>query len=286
MLEGVNQAIDIAEAQFKGLVLWQTEAPFSVGADLNSMLPAFMSGDWASIEAMIQRFQETSMRLRYSQIPVIAAVQGYAFGGGCEFTMHADRVVATLASYVGLVEVGVGLLPAGGGTKEFALRAAQESKGDLFASLKDYYLNIVMANVAKSAEEAVHLGIWRKSDIIVFNAYELLYVAKQQALALAEAGYRAPMKVRGFPVAGRAGAASFKGQLLNMREGGFISAYDYELSALIADILCGGDVDAGTLVDEQWLLELERRGFMQLLKNSKTQERIAYMLQNNQPLRN
>lgn len=286
VIEGVHKAIDLAEAGFKGLVIWQTEEPFSVGADLSSMLPAFMAGDWASIDASVKKFQDTSMRLRYSHIPVVAATQGYVFGGGCEFTMHSDRVVAHLESYVGLVEVGVGLLPGGGGTKEFAFRAAQESRGDLFAALKDYYLNIAMANVAKSAEEAVELGIWRKSDIIVFNQYELLHVAKQQALALAEAGYRPPLKTRSIPVAGRAGAASIKGQLVNMREGGFISAYDYEISALIADVITGGDVDAGTLVDEQWLLDLERAGFMRLLKNEKTQERIAYMLQNNKPLRN
>jgi 3-hydroxyacyl-CoA dehydrogenase len=285
VLEGVNKAIDLAEARFKGLVIWQTEEPFSVGADLSSMLPAFMAGDWDSIEKMVADFQNTSMRIRYSQIPVVAATQGYVFGGGCEFTMHADRVVAHLESYVGLVEVGVGLLPGGGGTKEFALRAAQEARGDLFAALKDYYLNIAMANVAKSAEEARQLGFW-KDAIIVFNQYELLHVAKQQVIALAESGYRPPLKVKGFPVAGRTGAASIRGQLLNMKEGGFISEYDYFLSGLIADVITGGDVEAGTLVDEQWILDLERKGFMTLLKNEKTQERIAYMLQNNKPLRN
>ena len=286
VLEGLNKSLDIAEERFKAVVVWSPDEPFSVGADLSSMLPAFMAGDWASIENMIEQFQKGSMRLRYSQVPTVAATRGYAFGGGCELAMHCDRVVAHLESYIGLVEVGVGLLPGGGGTKEFALRAAQEARGDVFAALKDRYMAIATANVAKSAEEAKEIGFLRSSDVIVFNQYELLHVAKQQALALAESGYRAPMKPKGFPVAGRSGAASIKGQLTNMFHGGFISAHDYHIGALIADVITGGDVEAGTLVDEDWILKLERAGFMSLLKNEKTQERIAYMLQNNKPLRN
>jgi 3-hydroxyacyl-CoA dehydrogenase len=286
VLEGFNKAIAIAEAQFKGVVVWSPDDVFSVGADLSSMLPAFMAGDWASIESMIEQFQAASLRLRYCQVPTVAATRGYVFGGGCELMMHCDKVVSHLESYIGLVEVGVGLLPGGGGCKEFALRAAQEAKGDLFASLKDRYLAIAMANVAKSAEEGKEIGFLRQSDVIVFNQYELLHVAKQQALALAESGYRAPLKPKGFPVAGRAGAASIKGQLVNMLEGGFISKHDFHIGSLIADVVTGGDVEAGTLVDEEWILKLERKGFMSLLKNEKTQERIAYMLQNNKPLRN
>ncbi|PHV11460.1 3-hydroxyacyl-CoA dehydrogenase/enoyl-CoA hydratase family protein [Chitinimonas sp. BJB300] len=286
VLEGINKSLDLAEAQFKSVVIWHPEEPFSVGADLSSMLPAFMAGDWDSIEKMLSDFQAMTMRLRYSQVPVVSATRGYVFGGGCEVCLHSDRVVAHLESYVGLVEVGVGLLPGAGGTKEFALRAANEARGDVFAALKDRYMTIATANVAKSAEEAKELGFFRESDVIVFNQYELLFVAKQQAIALAESGYRAPLKVKGFPVAGRSGAASIKGQLTNMMEGGFISKHDYHIGALIADIITGGDVEAGTLVDEQWILDLERKGFLSLLKNEKTQERIAYMLQNNKPLRN
>ncbi|BAK77430.1 3-hydroxyacyl-CoA dehydrogenase, NAD-binding [Pseudogulbenkiania sp. NH8B] len=286
VLEGLNRAIDIAEARFKGLVLWQTEEPFSAGADLQSMLPAFMMGDWDSIDGIVNRFQATSMRLRYSQIPTIAATQGYAFGGGCEFVMHCDRVVAALESYIGLVEVGVGLLPGGGGCKEFALRASQEARGDVLAALKDYFMAIATAKVATSALEAQEIGFLRKSDCVVFNAYELLYVAKQQALALAEAGYRPPLKIKRFAVAGRSGAASIKGQLVNMLEGHFISEHDFTIAALIADVMTGGDLEAGTEVDEQWILDLERKAFMQLLKNSKTQDRIANMLTTGKPLRN
>ncbi|MDN0073571.1 3-hydroxyacyl-CoA dehydrogenase/enoyl-CoA hydratase family protein [Crenobacter sp. SG2303] len=286
VLEGLNKAIDIAEERFKGLVIWQTEEPFSVGADLSSMMPAFMMGDWDSIENMIRRFQATSMRLRYSQIPTVAATQGYVFGGGCEFAMHVDRVVGALESYVGLVEVGVGLLPGGGGCKEFALRASQEQKGDLLAALKDYFMAIATAKVATSAVEAQEIGYFRKTDVVVFNAYELLYVAKQQALAMAESGYRPPLKVKSFPVAGRTGAASIKGQLVNMLEGHFISQHDFFIAGLIADVMTGGDVEAGTEVNEQWILDLERKAFMTLLQNSKTQDRIANMLTTGKPLRN
>lgn len=286
VLAGLNTALDIAEERFKALVIWQTEEPFSVGADLSSMMPAFMMGDWAAIEETIRRFQATSMRLRYSQIPTVAATQGYVFGGGCEFAMHCDRVVAALESYVGLVEVGVGLLPGGGGCKEFALRASQEAKGDVLAALKDYFMAIATAKVGTSAIEAQEIGYLRKTDVVVFNAYELLYVAKQQALAMAESGYRPPLKVKGFPVAGRSGAASIKGQLVNMLEGHFISQHDFTIASLIADVMTGGDVEQGTLVDEQWILDLERKGFMQLLKNSKTQDRIANMLTTGKPLRN
>ncbi len=286
VLEGLNHAIGLAEERFRALVIWQTEAPFSVGANLESLRPALAKGDWKTIDGVIALFQTTSQRLRYSEIPTVAATEGYAFGGGCEFAMHCDRVVAALESYVGLVEAGVGLLPAGGGCKEFALRAARESKGDLFAALKDYYMMIATARVAGSGLEAQELGFLRASDVVVFNAYELLHVARQQALALADSGYRPPLPGRRIPVAGRTGAASIKGQLVNMLEGHFISEYDFEIGSRIADVVTGGDVEAGTEVDEQWLLELERRHFLALLKNAKTQERIAHTLATGKPLRN
>ncbi|HEV2442369.1 MAG TPA: 3-hydroxyacyl-CoA dehydrogenase/enoyl-CoA hydratase family protein, partial [Steroidobacteraceae bacterium] len=243
VLEGLNRAIDIAEERFKGLVLWQTEAPFSVGANLESLRPALEAGNWQSIEGVISLFQKTSMHLRYSRIPTVAATQGYVFGGGCEFVMHCDRVVAALESYVGLVEAGVGLLPGGGGCKELAMRAARESKGDLFASLKDYYMMVATAKVAGSGIEAQELGILRPSDVVVFNPAELLHVAGRQALALSDAGYRPPLPGRRFPVAGRSGAASIKGQLVNMLEGHFISEYDFEIGSRIAEVMTGGDVE-------------------------------------------
>jgi 3-hydroxyacyl-CoA dehydrogenase len=286
VLEGLNRAIDIAEERFKGLVVWQPDAPFSVGANLESLRPQLEAGDWRSIESVISLFQKTSMRLRYSRIPTVAATQGHVFGGGCEFVMHCDRVVAALESYVGLVEAGVGLLPAGGGCKELALRAARESKGDLLASLEDYYMMIATAKVAGSGIEARELGLLRPSDVVVFNPAELLHVAKQQALALEDAGYRPPLPKGRFPVAGRSGAASIKARLVNMLEGHSISEYDFEIGSRIAEVMTGGDVEPGTEVDEAWLLGLERRHFLALLRNAKTQERIAHTLATGKPLRN
>ena len=287
VLQGMNEAITQAEEEnYRGIVLWQPDGPFSVGADLSSMGPAFMTGDWGSIEQVVALFQKTSMRIRYSKLPVVAAVQGYAFGGGCEFLLHADRVVASLESYIGLVEVGVGLLPAGGGCKEFALRAARQSQGDLLAALRSYYMMIAQAKVATSAKQAQKMGYLRDSDIVIFNPDELLYVAKAQVVALSEVGYRPPFKVKSFPVAGRDAAATIRGQLINLQEGGFISKYDRFIAEMIADIMTGGDVEPGVLVDEAWILHLERQGFMKLLKKGNTQERILYMLENNKPLRN
>ncbi|KAF0815456.1 putative 3-hydroxyacyl-CoA dehydrogenase [Andreprevotia sp. IGB-42] len=287
VLAGVQQAIRIAEERYQGLVIWHPEAPFSVGADLASMGPAFMTGDFGAIETMVAEFQNTSMAIKYAKVPVVGAAQGYAFGGGCEFLMHCARVVAAVETYIGLVEVGVGLLPAGGGCKEFALRASREAKGgDILAVLKDYYMAMAMAKVGTSAEEGQQIGYLKDSDVVLFNTNELLFVAQAQVRALAATGYRAPVKPKTFPVAGRTGAATIKGQLINMLEGGFISKYDYHIGVQIAEVVTGGDVDAGTLVNEEWILRLERERFMGLLKKGKTQERIMYMLENNKPLRN
>ncbi len=285
VLEGLNKAIDIAEARFDALVLWAPDAPFSVGADLKSMMPEFATGNFAAIEQIVKLFQDTAMRLRYSQIPTVAAVQGFAFGGGCEFVMHSNKVVAALESYIGLVEVGVGLIPAGGGSKDFALRAARASQGDLLAALKDRYMNLAMAKVATSALEAKETGHLTEDAVVVFNAYELLYVALSEARAMADAGFR-PEVPQTFKVAGRPGAASIKGQLVNMKEGGFISEYDFFLGSQIAWVVTGGDVDENTLVDEQWILDLERKVFVDLLKQEKTLERIENMLATGKPLRN
>ncbi len=285
VLEGINQALDVAEERFKALVIWAPDAPFSVGADLKSMMPVFAAGDMGAIEAMVKLFQDTSMRLRYSQIPTVSAVQGYAFGGGCEFILHSNKVVAALESYIGLVEVGVGLIPAGGGSKEFALKAARASQGDLLAALKDRYMNLAMAQVATSALEAKELGYLNEDAVVVFNTYELLYVALSEARALADSGWR-PEIPQSFPVAGRTGAASIKGQLVNMQAGGFISEYDMYLGSQIAWVMSGGDVDAGTVVDEQWVLDLERKVFVSLLQQEKTLERIENMMSTGKPLRN
>lgn len=285
VLDGVNQALDLAEKEYRALVIWAEDAPFSVGADLKSMMPEFATGNFDAIEQIVKEFQNTSMRLRYSQVPTVSAAQGFAFGGGCEFLMHSNKVVAALESYIGLVEVGVGLIPGGGGCKEFALRAAKASQGDLLAALKDRYMNIAMAKVATSALEAKETGHLTDDAVVVFNAYEILYVALNEARTLANSGFR-PELPKTFKVAGRPGAASIKGQLVNMKEGGFISEYDFYIGSQIAWVMTGGDVDEGTVVDEQWILDLERKVFVSLLKEEKTLERIENMLSTGKPLRN
>jgi 3-hydroxyacyl-CoA dehydrogenase len=191
-------------------------------------------------------------------------------------------------SYGGLVEAGVGLLPAGGGLKELAVRASQAAGpgGDVFAQLKPAFEAVAMAKVSASAMEAKELGLLRANDVIAFHAHELLHVARQQALALAESGYRPPLPSRRIQVAGDVGIATFRMMLVNMLEGRFISPHDGEIATRIATVLCGGEIDRGALVDEEWLLRLEREHFVALAQMPKTQERIAHMLQTGKPLRN
>ena len=287
---GIKQAIEEAEKNYKGLVIWHADAAeggaFSAGADLQSMLPLFMSGGVKAIEPEVVKLQQAHQALKYANVPVVAAVAGLALGGGCELLLHAAKRVASIESYIGLVEVGVGLIPAGGGLKEAAARAANDARGnDILQFLKNYYMNAATAAVSRSALEAQTMGYLKSDDVIVFNAYELLHIAKTQARAMFDAGYRAPRKAL-VPLTGKYGLATIGAQLINMRDGGFISAHDYKLGLMIAEVVTGGEVEQGSLVDEQWLLDHERKAFMELLNNPKTQERIMGMMQTGKPVRN
>jgi 3-hydroxyacyl-CoA dehydrogenase len=228
--------------------------------------------------------------MKYAQVPVVAAMSGMALGGGCELALHATKRVAHLESYIGLVEIGVGLVPGAGGLKEGALRGAlsaqQAGQADVFPFVRQWFTNVAMANVSKSALEAQRMGYLAQHDTIVFNVHELLWTAIGEAYCLHATGYRPPLTPQRFPVAGRAGIANIKGQLVNMRDGGFISAHDYFVASLIAEVMCGGDVEPGSIVDEQWLLDLERKAFMQLINHPKSQERMMGMMQSGKPVRN
>ena len=259
VLDGIQHAIGVAEEKLKAVVIWQTGEPFSAGADLKGALGLLKEGKFDDFEHMVANFQRTSMRIKHSLVPVVSAVRGLALGGGCEFQMHSARTVAALESYIGLVEAGVGLLPAGGGLHELAVRAAHSNPSDPFEALKKVFETVAMAKVSPSAMEAKNMGLLRDSDVVVFNAYELLYVAKQVANALAESGYRPPLYQRAIPVAGDVGTATFKASLANLQAGYFASPHDVEIATRIADTLCGGVIERGSTVDEEWLLALERK---------------------------
>ncbi|HUA80701.1 MAG TPA: 3-hydroxyacyl-CoA dehydrogenase/enoyl-CoA hydratase family protein [Dyella sp.] len=286
VLDGIQHAIGIAEEKLKAVVIWQTSEPFSAGADLKGALGLLQAGKIKDFQAMVANFQRTSMRIKHALVPVVAAVRGLALGGGCEFQMHSARTVAALESYIGLVEAGVGLLPAGGGLHELAVRAAQTNPADPFEALKKVFETVAMAKVSGSALEAKQLGLLRESDVVVFNAYELLYVAKQVASSLAESGWRAPLYARSIPVAGDVGTATFKASLANLQAGYFASEHDVAIATRIADTLCGGAIERGSLVDEEWLLQLERKHFVELAQTEKTQARIAHTMTTGKPLRN
>jgi len=288
VLEGVQQAIDYAERNLKAVVIWQeSDKAFSAGADLKGMVGFVQSGQMNRLESMIASFQQTSQRIKYALVPVVAAVRGLALGGGCEFQMHCARTVAALESYIGLVEAGVGLLPAGGGLKEIAVRASQRATdGDVFPEIKRMFEVVAQAKTSGSALEAKQLGLLRPDDVVVFNPFELLHVAKKVALAMAESGYRPPLPANAVGVAGDVGLATLKMALVNLLEGRFISEHDDVIATRIGDVLCGGPVERASQVDEAWLLELERRHFFELAQMPKTQERIAHTLATGKPLRN
>ncbi|HYD77501.1 3-hydroxyacyl-CoA dehydrogenase/enoyl-CoA hydratase family protein [Ramlibacter sp.] len=287
--EGLQLAIETAEKSYQGLVIWSGDEPFSAGADLESTLPAFLAVGVSAIEDAEGFMQQTMLRLRYAGVPVISAIRGLALGGGCELGLYSARRVAAMESYIGLVEVGVGLVPGAGGLAYIARRAAeaqaQSTHKDLLPFLTEGFTAAAMAKVGTSAIESRKIGYLLDSDIIVPNKDELLYVAIQEAKAMFNAGWRAPLK-RLFPVAGRSGKATIQGQLVNMRDGGFISQHDFRIASLIANVVTGGDVDAGTLVSEEYLMTLERQAFCELVQHPKTQERILGMLSTGKPVRN
>lgn len=287
VIDGLHEALRRAAEDFMGLVIWQPDGPFSAGADLKAVQRWTENGDWDAIETLIADFQRVNLALRYAATPSVAAVRGLALGGGLEVAMHCTRVVAALESRVGLVEAGVGLLPAAGGLATTAFRTHDQTQaGDPGPLVEKRFRQVAMGRVSGSALEAVEMGYFTTADPVVLNEHELLHAAHAQVRALDASGYRPPLPGRRIPARGDVGIATLKMLLANMHEGRFISDHDREIAGRIAEVLCGGQVDRDTLVDEEWLHRLEREHFMALVRMKPTRERIEHMLKTGKPLRN
>lgn len=289
IIQGVNTAIEIAEKDFKGLVIANEGQNFSAGANLAMIFMFATEQEFDEIDMAVRAFQNMNMRVRYSSIPVVVSPHALSLGGGCEMTLHADKVVASAETYIGLVEFGVGLIPGGGGSKEMTLRASDEYRdGNLDEqTLKEYYLNIAMAKVSTSGHEAFDFRILKTGrDEIVVNPGRVITEAKRAVLELSHDGYTMPSQRRDIKVLGRGALGMFFAGAQAMVSGNFISPHDELISQKLGYVMCGGDLSANTLVSEQYLLDLEREAFLSLCGERKTLERIQSILTSGKPLRN
>ena len=289
VLNGLNRAIDIAEKDFDGLVVANQGKNFSVGANIGMIFMMAVEQEYDELNAAVKYFQDSVMRLRYSSIPTIVCPQAMTLGGGCEMTLHADKVVAAAESYIGLVEFGVGVIPGGGGSKEMALRAADTfEKNDVELNrLQEYFLAIGMAKVSTSAYEAYDTGILKHGkDIVVVNKKRQIAIAKQQARMMADLGYTQPVKRTDVKVLGKQAMGMFLVGTDSMEAGKYISEHDKKIANKLAYVMAGGDLSEPTKVSEQYLLDLEREAFLSLCTERKTLERIQHMLKTGKPLRN
>lgn len=288
VFDGLKKAVEIAEKDYNGLVIGHHGADFTLGANLGLVFMYALEQEYDEIDFMVRQFQNAVMRIRYSSIPVVVCPQGRTLGGGCEMTMHADMVQAAAETYIGLVEVGVGLIPAGGGTKEFTKRVSDSlEEGDVeLNALQNAFMNIATAKVALSAEEAREMGVLRKNDRVSVNKDRQLKDAKTAVLELAEMGYTMPTQAKNIKVQGRTGLALFTAGIYGMRMGNFISDHDQKIALKIANVMCGGDLTSPQEVSEQYLLDLEREAFVSLTGEKKTLERIQSILTGGKPLRN
>jgi len=289
VLAGINKGIDLAEKNYQGLVVGNQAANFSVGANIGMIFMMAVEQEYDELNYAIKYFQETMMRMRYSAIPTISAPHGMALGGGCELSLHADKIVAAAETYMGLVEFGVGVIPGGGGSKEMALRASDSfKKGDVELNvLQENFLTIGMAKVSTSAYEAYDLGLFQKGkDVVVVNKNRQLAVAKQHAILIAESGYTQPIKRNDVKVLGKQALGMFLVGTDAMNHSKYISEHDQKIANKLAYVMAGGDLSEPTLVNEQYLLDLEREAFLSLCTERKTLERIQHMLKTGKPLRN
>ncbi|MBB5647340.1 3-hydroxyacyl-CoA dehydrogenase [Pedobacter cryoconitis] len=288
-LQAINKAIDLAEKDYRGIVIGNDGANFSAGANVGMIFMMAVEQDWDELNMAIRAFQNTSMRIRYSSIPVVVAPHNLTLGGGCEFSLHADHVQLNAETYMGLVEFGVGVIPGGGGTKEFALRASDEYKDDQIVQnvLKDRFLTIGMAKVSTSALEAYELGYLQKDKFSVsMNRSRLIADAKAKAIELADAGYTQPVRRKDIRVLGKQGLGIVYAGANTMYSGHYISEHDKKISEKLGYVMCGGDLSSPTEVTEQYLLDLEREAFLSLCGERKTLERIQSIVTKGKPLRN
>ncbi len=289
VLEGVNKAISLSEEKAKGLVIANDGANFSAGANVGMIFMFAIEQEYDELDLAIRMFQNTMMRVRYSSVPVVTAPHGLTLGGGCEMNLHADKICAAAETYIGLVELGVGLIPGGGGTKEFALRAADELHGDEpdNNTLKNRFLTIATAKVATSGFEAFDLGILRKGhDEIIMNQSARIGEAKKSVIEMADRGYSTPIQRRDIKVLGRSGMGALYAGINGMWRGNYATDHDALVARKLAYVMCGGDLSEPTLVTEQYLLDLEREAFLSLCGERKTLERIQSVLKSGKPLRN
>ncbi len=289
VLAGLNKAVDLAEKEFQGLVIGNQAANFSVGANIAMIFMMAVEQEYDELNMAIKMFQDTMMRMRYSSIPTVSAPHGMCLGGGCELSLHADKVVAAAETYIGLVEFGVGVIPGGGGSKELTLRASDTfRKNDVELNvLQEYFLTIGMAKVSTSAYEAFDLGILQKGkDVVVVNKDRQIATAKKYAKIMAESGYTKPIPRKDVKVLGKQALGMFLVGTDSMEAGQYISEHDKKIANKLAYVMAGGDLSEASLVSEQYLLDLEREAFLSLCTERKTLERIQHMLKTGKPLRN
>ena len=289
VLAGLNKAVDLAEKDFQGLVVGNQGANFSVGANIGMIFMMAVEQEYDELSMAVKYFQDTMMRMRYSSIPVVSAPHGMTLGGGCELSLHADKVVAAAESYIGLVEFGVGVIPGGGGSKEMTLRASDTfGKDDVELNrLREYFLAIAMAKVSTSAYEAFDFGVLQKGkDVVVVNRDRQIATAKAYAQLMAESGYTRPIPRKDVKVLGKQALGMFLVGTDSMEAGRFISDHDKKIANKLAYVMAGGDLSEASYVSEQYLLDLEREAFLSLCTERKTLERIQHMLKTGKPLRN
>jgi 3-hydroxyacyl-CoA dehydrogenase len=289
VLAGMNKAIELAEKNYKGLVISNEGANFSAGANVGMIFMLAIEQEYDELDMAIRLFQNSMMRARYSSVPVIIAPHGLALGGGCELSLHSDKICAAAETYTGLVELGVGLIPGGGGTKEFVLRASDEMHEDEpeTITLKNRFLTIATAKVATSAQEAFELGIYRKGhDEVVMNQSRRVVEAKRSVIELADSGYVMPVQRKDVKVLGRSALGALYAGIHGMWRAGYATDHDVTVAKKLAYVMCGGDLSEPTLVSEQYLLDLEREAFLSLCGEKKTLERIQSVLKGGKPLRN